>query len=70
MLNAGLFSSPPFPSWAGERASKMLIEGIPELTSYREINKMLTQVIAVHSLFNSFQNTLIDDTAFLLPIWR
>ena len=48
----------------------MLIEGIPELTSCREINEVLTQIIATHSLFKSFQNTVIDDTAFLLPSWR
>ena len=36
---------------------KMLIEGIPELTSCREINEMLTQIIAIHSLFKSFQNS-------------
>ena len=30
---------------------KMLIEGIPESTSCQEINKMLTQIIAIHSLF-------------------
>ena len=28
----------------------MLIEGIPELTSCREINEVLTQIIAIHSL--------------------
>ena len=38
----------------------MLIEGIPELTSCREINEVLTQIIAIHSLFKSFQNIVID----------
>ena len=33
---------------------KMFIEGIPELTSYREINEMLIQIIAIHSLFKLF----------------
>ena len=37
----------------------MLLQGIPELISYREINEVLTQIIAVHSLFKSFQNTAI-----------
>ena len=49
---------------------KMLIEGIPELTSCREINEVLIQIVAIHSLFKSFQNTVIDDTALLLPSWR
>ena len=49
---------------------KMLIEGIPELTRCREKNEMLTQIIAIHSLFKSFQNTVIDDSAFLLPSWK
>ena len=29
--------------------------GIPELIIYREIDEALTQIIAVHSLFKSFQ---------------
>ena len=44
--------------------------GIPELIIYREINEALTQIIAVHSLFKSFQNTAIDDTSPLLSSWR
>ena len=49
---------------------EMLLQGIPELISYREINEVLTQIIAVHSLFKSFQNTAINDTSPLLPSWR
>ena len=44
----------------------MFIEGIPELTSCREINEVLTQIIAIHSLFKSFQNTVIDDTCLFV----
>ena len=49
---------------------EMLLQGIPELISYREINEVLTQIIAVHSLFESFQNTAINDTSPLLSSWR
>ena len=38
---------------------EMLLQGIAELISYREINEVLSQIIAVHSLFESFQNTAI-----------
>ena len=44
--------------------------GIPELIIYREINEVLTQIIAVHSLFKSFQNTTFNDTSPLLSSWR
>ena len=44
--------------------------GIPELIIYREINEVLTQIIAVHSLFKSFQNTAINDTSPLLSSSR
>ena len=43
--------------------------GIPELIIYREINEVLTQIIAVHSLFKSFLNTTFD-TSPLLSSWR
>ena len=43
---------------------------IPELIIYLEINEVLTQIIAVHSLFKSFQNTAINDTSPLLSSWR
>ena len=33
-------------------------------------NEVLTQIIAVHSLFKSFQNTAINDTSPLLSSWR
>ena len=49
---------------------EMLLQGIPELISYREINEVLTQFIVVHSLFKSFQNTAINDTSPLLSSWR
>ena len=44
--------------------------GIPELIIYREIDEVLTQIIAVHSLFKSFQNTTFNDTSPLLSSWR
>ena len=44
--------------------------GIPELIIYREINEVLTQIIAVHSLLKSFQNTTFNDTSPLLSSWR
>ena len=50
--------------------STFALDNIPELISYREINEVLTQIIAVHSLFNSFQNTAINDTSPLLSSWR
>ena len=49
---------------------EMLLQGIPELICYREINEVLTQIITVHSLFKSFQNTAINDTSPLLSSWR
>ena len=44
--------------------------GILELIIYREIDEVLTQIIAVHSLFKSFQNTTFNDTSPLLSSWR
>ena len=52
------------------KSCEMLLQGTPELVSYREINEVLTQIIAVHSLFKSFQNTVINDTSPLLSSWR
>ena len=49
---------------------EMLLQGTPELISCREINEMLTQIIAVHRLFKSFQNTAINDTSPSLSSWR
>ena len=44
--------------------------GIPELIIYREIDEVLTQIIAVHSLFKSFENTTFNDTSLFLSSWR